>query len=279
MAASVKTNAFLLGEATLMLDAYSSAASVFDLVPADHSIGMVRGVALTKENDKIDLRKGVRQLLVDSQESNVRTMLSAEVFEFNARNLYYSLSQAKTAAAVKRGVLKTTATGPQATITVNSDPIPGESGSAIAAVGDIPNGATLLIQRLGAENDYVLPVRVTAVTTVVGSDYTVTAAVPSGVSFPAGSRVWIVNEIGVGTTEVQDFFKVKLVATLSNNERPITIVIPKAKILKGFNMNFDEGNYTSMPFEFDPYFLTSSEVSGRLAEIGTTKQIHVYAAN
>lgn len=274
---AIKNNAFLLGEATLMLAPYSDATSVFDLTPAAHSIGMVRNVQVTEESDKIELRKGIQQLLVDSKKSNVRVGISAEVFEFNAQNLFYSLSRATTAVAPKRGKLKTAVTGPQATFVVNTDPLPGESATGISAVGDIPNGATLIIQH-ATDTDYILPVKVTATTTVATTDYTVTAAVPSGMSFPAGSKVWVVNEIGLGDTAEQDFFKAKIVGTLSNNSKPMAVVIPKLKIMKGFTLNFDEGNYTSMPFEFDPYMLTSAEATGRLAEIGTSKMIHAYAA-
>lgn len=276
MPADVKNSAFMLGEATLMMAPYSDATSVFELTPTAHSIGMVRNVSLTQESDQVELRKGIQQLLIDSKKSNVRTMLSAEVFEFSAQNLFYSLSTASAAVAPKRGKLKNAVTGPVATFIVNTDPIPGETSTGISAVGDIPNGATILIQVAGTGNDYVLPLKVTAATTVATGDYTVTAAVPTGMSFPAGSRVWVVNEVALGSTAEQDFFKVKIVGTLSNNERPVTVIFPKVKVAKGFQLNFDEGNYTSMPFEFMPYYLAASEVSGRLSEIGTTRLCNVY---
>jgi hypothetical protein len=94
--------------------------------------------------------------------------------------------------------------------------------------------------------------------------------------FPAGTKAWVVNEVGVGSTAEQDFFKVKVVGTMSANERPITLILPKVKISKGFQIQFDEGNYTSMPFEFAPYFLSKTEITGRLAEIGTAQQGKVY---
>ena len=276
MAASVKNNAFLLGEATLMIAPYADATPVFELTPDVHSVGMVRNVTLNQEADEIELRKGIQQHLVDSKKSNVRTTLSAEVFEFSAQNIFYSLSMGSQAVAVKRGKLKTAVNGAQATIVVNTDPLPGEPTSGISAAGDIPNGATILLQIPGAQNDYVLPVRVTAATTVATSDYTVTAAVPAGMNFPAGTKVWVVNEVGIADTAEQEFFKVKVVGTLSNNEKPLTLVLPKVKIKRGFQIQFDEGNYTSMPFEFSPYFLSAAEVTGRLAEIGTSQQGKLY---
>lgn len=278
MSASVKENAFLLGEATLMIEDFGSATSVFELTPSDHSIGMVRNVSLGQDADSVELRKGIMQNLIDSKKSNVRTTLTAEVFEFTAQNLLYSQSVNKAAVPVKRGKLKTTVTGPQATIVVVSDPIPGQASSGITAIGDIPNGATLMVQIDGLDNDLVLPVRVTAATTMTGSDFTVTAAVPTGFTFPSGSKVWVVNEVPVGSTAEQDFFKVKIVGTLSNYQRPVVCVFPKVKIRKGFQITFDETNYGNMPFEFDPYFLTASEISGRLSEVGTNQLGIAYIA-
>lgn len=275
---AVKNNAFLLGEATLMLAPYSDATSVFDLTPALHSLGMVRNVSVSEESDKIELRKGIQQLLVDSKKSNVRVSLAAEIFEFNAQNMLYSLSRAATAVLPKRGKLKTAVAGAAATFVVNTDPIPGESATGLTVAADIPVGATLVIQSTGSDTDYILPVKVTATTTMVTGDFTVTAAVPAGMSFPIGSSVWVVNEIPIGSVDEQDFFKVKVVGTLSNNRKPMAVILPKVKIMKGFNLNFDEGNYTSMPFEFDPYFLTAGEATGRLAEIGTTRMMTAYAA-
>jgi hypothetical protein len=278
MAATVKNNAFLLGEATLMLAPYSDPVSVFELQPAAHSVGMVRNVQLSQESDEVELRKGIQQLLVDSKKSNVRTTLSAEVFEFSAQNVLYSLSLAKAAVALKRGKLKNAVSGASATIVVNTDPLPGEATSGISAVGDIPVGATVMLQVTGADNDIVLPLRVTATTTVTAGDYTITVAVPTGFTFPAGSKVWVVNEVPLNSTAEQDFFKMKVVGTLSNNERPLVLVFPKVKIKRGFQINFDEGNYTSMPFEFSPYFLSLGEATGRLAEIGTNQQGTSYIA-
>ena len=275
---TVKTSAFLLGEATVMLTPYADETPVFELTPEKHSVGMTRNVSLSQESDTIELRKGIQQLLVDSKKSNVRSTISAEVYEYSARNLFYSLSMAKTPVDPKRGKLTATATGPQASITIESSPVPGEAASAITAATDIPVGATILLQVAGTGNDYVLPVRVTAATVAAGAEFTVSVEVPEGMEFPAGSHCWIVNEIPVGSTSEEDYFKLKVTGTLSNNERPMTIVFPKVRITQGFQLNFDESNYTSMPFQFSPYFLTQSEITGRLAEIGTSQQCMVYSA-
>lgn len=274
---AVKNNAFLLGEATLMIAPFGS-TPVFELTPADHGIGMVRNVTLSQEADQVELRKGVMQHLVDSKKSNVRTSLSAEVFEFTPQNLFYSLSINKTAVPMKRGKLKAATSGASATIVVLSDPIPGVEASGITSASDVPNGSTILIQVDGEGNDYTLPVRVTANSTLTGSDVTITAAVPAGMTFPVGSKVWVVNEVPVASTAEQEFFSIKCTATMSNNQRPINLVFPKVKITKGFQITFDESNYGNLPFEFTPYFLTQSEISGRLTEIGLNQMGTTYIA-
>lgn len=277
---NVKSGAFLLGEATLMMAPFGS-TDVFAMDPATFSVGMVKNVMLSSTSDTIELRKGIQQLLVDSKKSNVKNTLSAEVFEFTAQNMLYAQSiGSQTPVAVKRGKLKNAANGAATTIVVNSDPLPGQAATGITAAADIPLGSTVLLQipsSLG-DNDYVLPVRTTAATTASGQDYTLTVAIPAGMTFPAGTKVWLVNEIGVGTTQEQEFFQLKIVGTMSANERPVTLIVPKCKVKAGFQLKFDEGSYQNMPFEFDPYFLSASEISGRLAEIGTNRQIHVLSA-
>lgn len=276
MAAETKTNAYLLGNATLMMTPFGN--DPFLLTPEDDSIGMVKNIAMNVESDTIELRNGIQQVLIDSQKSNVRTTISAEVYEFSAKNLFYGLSLARATVAPKRGKLKTALSGAsaQSTITVQTNPLPGDSSSGISAVGDIPVGATIMIQRAGGESDYVYPARVTAATTVSGGDYTVTVAVPAGLQFSANDTVWVVNEVPIGDQIDADFFSLKIAGTLSNYAKPVVMIIPKVKVVRGFQLNFSETDYGSMPFEFAPYYLNPAEATGRLAEIGTRRTGYTY---
>lgn len=279
MAGDFKTSAFMLGDATIMLQPFDTMKDPFAMTPVDNSIGMTEGVTATMEGDELELKHGVLQNLIDSKRTNVRASLNCEVFEYTAQNLFYGAGLARTATPVKRGKLKNAVTGAVTTIVIQSDPIPNEASSAISAAGDIPSGATILIQRSGDATDYVYPVRVTAATTVATGDYTVTCAIPTGVSFAAGDRVWVVNEIPIADEGDQSFFSLKLAGRLANNDRPIALLFPKVKITKGFNLSFDAGNYGNMPFEFRPYKLSVSEAAtGRYAEIGTGRMGMAYAA-
>lgn len=268
MAAEHKTNAFLIGEATLMMAPFTDATNVFELVPATHSVGLIKNLQLSQEQDYVELRKGIQQLLVDNKKSNVRASLSCEVYEYTAQNILRSMSLATAPVAIKRGRLTANATGAQATISVASDPLTDGTG-AISATGDIPNGATVLIQRNNDEG-YTFVARVTAATTGTGP-YIVTVAIPTGISFTTNDRVWIINELPVAPTSDQDFFKVKVSGKLANDARPVSLVFPKVRVTKGFQMAFDETNYGSMPWEFMPFLLSTAEATGRLAEIGTSQ--------
>jgi hypothetical protein len=265
--ADVKSPSFLIGNATVMLAPRS--VDVFSLTPTLHSVGMVKAVTVGMEADTIDLRNGIQQNLVDQMRSGVRLTTSFEGYEFTGQNLLRALGYASTAIVRKRGTLTTAIAAAGTSAIMNSNPISGDATSGITAVGDIPAGSTLVIQR-AAEPDYVFVTRTTGAATGSGP-YTATmsSALPAGMSFAIGDIVWVVNEIDVGSQVDSDFFGMKIVGTLSANNVPVVVIFPKVKIVRGFNLNFSETDYSNLPFEISPFFLAASEATGRLAEIGT----------
>jgi hypothetical protein len=267
--ADVKSPSFLIGNATVMMAPRS--VDVFSLNPDSHSIGMVKAVTVGMEADTIDLRNGIQQNLVDQKRSGVRLTTTFEGYEFTAQNLFRALGYANVAIQRKRGSLSAAVAAGATSISVATDPIVGETASGITGVGDIPTGSTLIIQKNGQE-DFAFPVRTSGAATGAGP-YTVTlaSAVPVGTSFAIGDRVWVVNELDVGAQKDTDFFGMKIVGTLSNDNVPVVVVFPKVKVVRGFNLNFSETDYSNLPFEVSPFFLAASEIPGgsRLAEIGT----------
>lgn len=278
--ADPKNSAFLLSSATVMIGAYGGAVPVFDLDPTNHSVGMVKNVKISMTSSEIELRNGIQQNLVDSLKSGVKLSASFEGYEFSAKNLQLSLGIAGTPIQYLRGKLNTTPTALATSITVVADAVPGESATwpASPAIGDIPAGSTLLIQKLGA-GDIVFPVKTTAAATFASGVFTLAiSALPAGMSFAAGDRVWVANALAVGSTAPLDYFCMKIAGTLSGNDKPAVMIFPKIKIVKGFDMNFNETQYSNLPFEISPYFLTAAEVTGRLSEIGTNAQGRLYVA-
>lgn len=265
--ADVKSPSFLIGNATVMLAPRS--VDVFSLTPALHSIGMVKAVTVGMEADTIDLRNGIQQNLVDQMRAGVRLTSSFEGYEFTGTTLMRSLGMAGTAIVRKRGVLTTAIAAGGTSAIMNTDPVSGDATSGITAVGDIPAGSTVVIQR-ALEPDYVYVTRTSGAATGTGP-YTVTlaSALPTGMSFAIGDRVWVVNELNLGDQAEIDFMGMKIVGTLSAGNVPVVVIFPKIKIMRGFNLNFSETDYSNLPFEISPFFLASSEITGRLSEIGT----------
>lgn len=276
--ADVQKNAFMLSSATLMMAPYGT--DPFSLTPAANSVGMANEVAGTIDASTVDLRNGVAQVIVDSKRTGVTAALSASIREFTAQNFLRSLSLSRTSVQMRRGVLSAPAAGGAVSLSITSDPVPGDPASGLTAVGDIPAGATLLIQRAG-EEDYVFPTRASGASTFVTPTFTVPIAapfaIPANMSFPVGTRVWVVNEIEVGSIEGDDVFSVKITGTLSNFNRPVVLIAPKVKVTAGFNLTFTETDYGALPFEMRPLLLSASEATGRLAEIGTKAPLRLYA--
>lgn len=266
--ADVKSPSFLIGNATVMLA--PQATDVFSLTPALHSVGMVKNVNLGVESDSIELRNGILQNLVDSKKSNVRMNVTFEGYEFTAANLYRALGYA-TGGTIqrKRGTLTSAAAAAATTISIASYPVPGDSASGITAIGDIPSGSTIVIQKAN-QPDVVFPVRTTAAASGSGPYSLTISAIPTGMSFDVGDIVWVVNEMAVGDQRTEDFFCMKIAGTLSNHNVPLVVIFPKVKVMRGFQLQFSETDYANLPFEVSPYFLAQSEIAGRLSEIGTS---------
>lgn len=272
--ANVQKSAFSLSSATVML-APAFGKDVFALTPDADSVGMVSEFSITVDSSMTELLNGVAQVLVDSRKTNVRPAISGNVYEMTAANFLRSAGFSRAPTVVRRGVLSAAAASGAVSLSITSDPIPGESTSAIANLADIPAGATLLIQKANTP-DYVFPTKSSAAATGTGP-FTVPIAapyaIPTGMSFAAGDRVYVVDTVPVGHQSQDDLFGVKITGTLSNYDRPVTYVAPKVRITRGFQLSFNETQYTSMPWEMSPLMLSAGEAASlpRGAEFGTVQ--------
>jgi hypothetical protein len=259
--ADVKNPKFVIGNATVMIAPYTEDA--FALNPTDHSVGMVKSVTMEQQSDQIMLKNGIQQLTVDTQKSNVNMTTTFEGYEFDARNLTYALGVAGSTVTRLRGTLAADAASGATTLSVDSAPIAGDATTGIDDLGDIPSGAILIIQNPD-QKDEVYTVAATAATTGTGP-YSVTVEdLPAAVT--TGWTVWVVNEIATGSFEQDDYFCAKIVGTLSANDEPILVVIPKLKITRGFNLSFSETDYSNLPFELSPIVMTRSEEAAKVLD-------------
>lgn len=271
--ADVQKSAFMLSSATVMVGK-AFVDDVFSLTPDTHSVGMVSEVAVPVESQLTELLNGVAQSSVDAVRTGVSTMITANVYEMTAQNAMRAHALSGAATQVRRGVLSAAAAAGAVSLSVTSDPIPGDANSAITAIGDIPAGSTILLQRPGSETDYVFSTKTSAAATGVGP-YTLPIAapyvIPAGMTFPAGTRVWILQPIAVGNIRADDLFCVKIVGKLSQFDRPVAYFAPKVRMVKGFGLSFNETQHSSMAWEMKPFLLTKTEVASmpRLVEFGT----------
>lgn len=273
--ADVQTSTFLVSAATVMIGSYGT--DVFSLTPANDSVGMVKNVKIGLDSSTLDLTNGIQQNLVDSVKTGVKLTVGFEGYEFSAKNLQRALGISGTTIQYKRGQLATALSAAGTTLSITTNPVPGESATGITAIGDIPSGSLLLIQDPN-QPDKVWPVLTTAAATGSGPFSVTIPAAPAGMTFPIGANVWVANQLDMGSQAPLDYFCMKIAGTMTSNNKPVVGIFPKVKITKGFNVAFSETAYGNLPFEVSPYFLTASEVTGRLAEIGSKVQGKLYTA-
>jgi hypothetical protein len=273
--AEVQKSAFALSEATIMIGR-AFVDDVFSLTPEKHSVGMVSEVNVGVDSSLTELMNGVAQVSVDARRTGVSTSITGNVYEMTAQNLMRAHGLSGTATPVKRGKLTAPLAAGATSISIASDPIPGEATSAITATTDIPAGATILIQRGDGEQDYVFPTVTSAAATGTGPYVAAVDAahgVPTGMSFPAGARVWVISPVSVGDIDADDLFCVKIAGKLSNFDRPMVYIAPKVRMVKGFGIAYTETAYGSMAWEMKPFLLSRGEAQSgnRLDEIGTRR--------
>lgn len=277
--AAIQTPAFMLSSATLMI-APAFTTDVFALTPGVHSVGMVKEVAVNVDSSMIELKNGIAQALVESRRTGVNAKITGTVFEMTSKNLLIaSAFDPSSAVVAKRGVLTAAANAAAVSLTYNSYPVPGQAASGVTAIGDVPTGSTIVIQRPGSEIDYVFPAVTSGVTSGTGPWTTPiagTQAIPAGMSFPVGSSVWILTPVPVADITADTLFGVKITGTLSSYDRPVTAVFPKCRVAKGFALSYAESDFGSMPWEFSPLLMATSEATGRLGEIGTNAPGRLY---
>lgn len=274
----IRKNAFMLSSAELMLAKFGT-VPVFDLTPELHSVGLSQEISINLDSSNIDLTAGVAQAIVDTKRTGVQTAITGSVREYTAENLMRAQGLAGAAATARRGKLTAVANAESVSLTVASDPVPGEASSALGP-DPIPAGATLLIQD-GANTALVFPTRSSAASTVAQEVHTIAIAgnykIPTGMNFGIGATVWVLTEMAIGDTGQTDLFSVKIVGTLSNFNKPVVAVFPKVSITRGFALSFTETEYGAMPWEMRPMLLAASEATGRLAEVGTKAPGRLYA--
>lgn len=239
MAGEAKSNAFMLGAATVMIGA---PADLFDLNPADHSIGLVKGFTLTSEPGYTDLTQGVKNTLAYSVMTSNSVRAQMEVYEYTSKNLTYALG-------LNGATVSAQTTVSTAAVAINAldTDVTVEAGDGSGfSVGD-----WIMIQEGTGDKVYTRKL-----TGVVTDTLSFDEALPK--AMVAGSTVRLMNAIGVGSKDEQPFLAAKIVGTLANGDE-MTVLIPKMRITNGFTLGFQTDNYGNLPFEFTVFDLVASD--------------------
>lgn len=248
MAGEALTSSFMLSTATVMLGAQ---ADLFNLNPADNSIGLVKNFTMTAEPGYTELTQGVKNSVVYSVMTSNVVRANMEVYEYTGRNIAYSLG------LEGASITPTTDTTTVDTITVadaTTVPVLATTGFAVGDYVTIKQGAA----------DQLFVRKITAVT--LDESIEVNAGIP--IALAVGAVVSKVNVIGIGSKVDQPFLAAKIVGTLADGS-DVAILIPKLRITNGFSLAFTTDNFGNLPYQFTVYDQVATDPNYALfADVG-----------
>lgn len=247
MAAQPKTNQFMIGEATIMV---GPMASVFDLMPDKHGLGLTKNLAVKVETGSVDLTAGISQTPVFSIQNQFNPMGSCEVYEYTARNLAYGLGL--DASGTAYDPLAAGAAGPHTL----ASPSAAAATSVALSTGQGVNYAVGDWVILQQAEDYVFAAKVTAKTT---DTLTIDRAIPTGLTFAVATTTVYRGRNIAAIGGQNNFMAVKAVAIMPKDKRPVPILFPKVRITRGFDLSMGSSDYSNLPFEFQPFALTPED--------------------
>lgn len=247
MAGEAVSNAFLLQSASLLLGPKDD---LFLLNDAAHSVGLVKNIQITNEPSYTELTQGVKNNIVDSVMTKNTSRATMEVYEYTAKNLMYSL-----------GLDGSVVTATGADHAPASNIAPAATTATITADVTTTFGAGDWVEISQGNDSHIVKLTSAAYTSSTLLTFT-GYAVPAGLTFVAATtKIRKVRRIDVGSIEDQPYLSAKMVFGKMSDGKPMTILFPKIRITKGFNLNSQTDNYSNMPFEFTPYQITAADSS------------------
>ncbi len=244
MAGEAKTDAFMLGTATIML------GPMADLMQlgVDQSIGLVKNVTPKSTPGFTDLTQGVKNTLVYSVMTSNEVMIDGEMYEYTGKNLAYSLGLdgSDVEPVSVEGTVKTALAAPTPPA-VTALTLVLQTGEG----ADFTAGDTIFVQ-VGSQ-DQVFPRKVVSIST---DTLTVDYGFP--VAIPLNSKVSKVNVTPVGSTADQPYLACKIVGTLANGDE-VVMLIPKVRVTSGISLAFKTDKFDFIPLQLKVYDLVSTD--------------------
>lgn len=244
MAGEAKTEAFMLGTATIMLGAM---ADLMQLGTAQ-SIGLVKNVTPKSTPGFTDLTQGVKNTLVYSVMTANDVVIDGEMYEYTGKNLSYSLGLdgSSVVATDVVGTVGTAITAPTPPALTVLTLVLGTGEGADFAVNDH------VFVEIGS-GDQVFPRKITAITT---DTLTVDYGFP--VAIPLGTKVSKVNVTPVGSLADQPYLACKIVGKLANGD-DIVMLVPKVRVVSGISLAFKTDKFDFIPLQLKVYDLVSTD--------------------
>lgn len=239
-AGTALTTEFLMGAATLMI---GTQAEAMDLLPATHSLGLVKNFTVTTDPNFATLTQGTKNTEVYSTLTGNAVKASAEVYEYTAKNLAYGLALDGGSLAAKTTSVKS----------LTAAIVSGDTTMALNNVTGLAVNDYIMISD-STQEDVVLVRKITNIASLV---VTVDNAVNSAWATTT-TIITEVNAIDVGSTSNPPFLSAKATGILANGT-PISIVFPKIRVTKGFNLAFQTQDFGNMPFEISVMDLVPSD--------------------
>ena len=232
------TDQFMLGTATVMI---GPQADLYDLNPAEHSIGLVKNFTINSDPTYVELTQGVQNSIVHSTLNGNPVRATMETYEFSAQNLSYALCLEGADQVAPKTVETATAGATSA----------GANTLAVDSAAGIVDNDYIMI-KVDNEDNFVIR----QVTDVVTNTLTLNQALPVDVA--ADTPVILVNMISGGSKKNQPYYAAKIAGKLANGDE-IVLLLPKLRIVRGFSLAFATDAYGNLPMEFTMYDQVSSD--------------------
>lgn len=243
MAGEARSDAFMLGAATVML---GPQADLLNLEVSKHSIGLVKNVAVKTAPGFTELTQGVKNTLVASVMTANKATVDGEMFEYTAKNMSYALGLDGTSV-----VAAATATTVSTAIVAPTPPaLTAATLSVTSATGIVANDYIAVYA--GAEDQIFIK----KVVSIATNTLTLDSGFP--VAIPLNAKVQKMNVVAIGSLDDQPYLSCKIVGTLANGDEVI-ILLPKVRVTSGLSVAFKTDSFDNIPLQMDIYDLVSTD--------------------
>jgi hypothetical protein len=223
-------NQLILNEGTLLL---GPMGDMLDLEETTHSVGMLKGLTIQNTRNFTALQAGVRQRKVANILTEDSWMITADSFEYSARQLSYLMGGDGSKYSTQK-VLATTTTAAVLT---------GASTMPVASAADLAVGTFIIVEQANDKSGMIY--RIESITA-----NSVTLDRPTVLAYASGAKVHVVESIQADDVSCNGatYLSAKIM-THAADCTPFLILAAKVQITSGINLKLGADGYASTPIE------------------------------